>query len=105
MRYTDLLIKDVQTDLNVYLNTLPDGTKRVPELGSGYQQKSCCASPPAEGAACCGPENKASGCDPSENEAMGCCGTPVMAAVVEHDFEKLVAQLGSVDLNEWVGKY
>jgi arsenite methyltransferase len=106
MRCTDVLISNVQADLNVYLDTLPDGTKRVSKAESDDQQKSsCCASAPIDGAARRSQGDKTSGCGANQHRADGCCATPGSASEAELDMEKLSAQLGNVDLNEWVGKY
>lgn len=84
---------------------MPDGTKHNTDAKGGDQQKStCCASATTIGRACCSAEEKASGCcSPGSNE-NGCCTAPSKIGQ-DPDLVRLAAELGTIDLNKWVGKY
>jgi len=48
------MIVDTNSDLNVYVDTNPDGTKRA--AGQANTSSSCCAAPAVHSASsCCGP--------------------------------------------------
>lgn len=109
----DVLIKDANADLNVYVETTEDGTRRAK---NGEQKKSGCCAPTATvaqacctaavtaGDACCSPEKKASGCCAPKAENPGCCA-PVEMAGDRLDLKSMAAELADVDLNELVGRY
>jgi hypothetical protein len=100
MRIADVLIIDTENDLNVYIDTNEDGTRK----GEG-DKKECCGKSASElasgntiaGCECCQPVVKTTG-EPSK--LAGCClretngGKPVDGVV-----------LRDLNLNEWAGKF
>ena len=78
----DVVIQDAKADLNVYIDTLPDGSKRHRDVED-----------PQQGSSCCTPKT----------EPSGCCIQPMKSAD-GHDLTDMVSDLAGLDLNEWVGK-
>ncbi|KAK4463654.1 S-adenosyl-L-methionine-dependent methyltransferase [Cladorrhinum samala] len=98
--FNDVVISDTKADLNVYLETNEDGTKKGDCCAPASSccapaEKGCCA-PAEEG--CCAPTAK--GCCAPAEKADGCCSpasTSVQATTAD-DSER-------PDLNEFVGSY
>jgi arsenite methyltransferase len=89
---TDVLIEDTKNDLNVYIDPSPEGMGRE-KGGEGVdrQESPLCEAAPAPNtssveASCCG--CCAAGKDMGQNL----------------DLSDMVAELGQIDLNEWVGE-
>jgi hypothetical protein len=74
---TDVFIQDAHNDLNVYIETLPDGTKRTKNDG----QSSC-----------------------GDQQRSACCGSNSSTAE-DKELSKLAVEIGDTDLNEWIGEY
>ncbi len=88
----------------MYIDTLSDGTKRVKPGEERVRKAKCCEPNTTNGGSCCSSEKKASGCCASEGTDFGCC-VPVQEQVGDGvDLSSMAAELGDVDLNEWVGK-
>ncbi|KAK0615686.1 S-adenosyl-L-methionine-dependent methyltransferase [Bombardia bombarda] len=110
--FTDVLISDTNSDLNVYRNTNDDGVVQTgccpPAVDPVIEKKavtSCCrpkeVEPVVEKAAtsCCGPKKA----DPVvEKEATSCCGPKKTDSTPAAGTETAAAD---TDLNEWVGSY
>ncbi|ROT41982.1 ubiE/COQ5 methyltransferase [Sodiomyces alkalinus F11] len=97
--FSDVLIKDANADLNVYLDTLPDGTKKAKNGGTSSSNDSTCGAPTpsANQGGCCGSKD----IGPSgESEAASESTTAAQA-----DLAKMAAEIGDIDLNEWIGSY
>jgi arsenite methyltransferase len=94
----DILIQSTNDDLNVYIDTLPDGTTRDRCPKDGQE---------ASASACSAPETKVvCGCA-TEKQASACCGFKGDECVSCRPMAQSAnasAELGDVDLNEWVGK-
>ncbi|KAL8391870.1 hypothetical protein RB595_002173 [Gaeumannomyces hyphopodioides] len=98
--FVDILIQDTHSDLNVYADTLPDGTKRTGQATAGSGQ-GCCAPSlgPSQAPSCCGqPAGQTAG-------GGGSCAPGPPAPSKDLNLEALTAELGNIDLNEWVGSY
>lgn len=94
---TDVLIKDTNANMNVYTDTLPDGTRKGKSNGNSCSKDSACGAaplPPEKPAGCCGAGNS------------GITGDSGMASentTLQPDLAKMAAEIGDVDLNEWIG--
>ncbi|KAL8415222.1 hypothetical protein RB594_006166 [Gaeumannomyces avenae] len=93
--FVDILIQDTHSDLNVYADTLPDGTKRTGQAAAG------------SGQGCCAPSLAPSSCGQPAGQTAGngSCAPGPPAPSKDLNLEALTAELGSIDLNEWVGSY
>jgi arsenite methyltransferase len=101
----DVVIQDANNDLNVYIDTLPDGIMQNKDAGGeGKQNSTCCAVDSTLSTTCCSPEKKASGCCSTESDGNGCCTTTKNTGQ-DLDLASLAAEIGEIDLNEWVGEY
>lgn len=78
----DVVITDVGADLNVYINTLPESSKKSTGADKGGK----------------------SSCTPAIAENISCCSGAGMASGEGLDLDTMAAELGDTDLNEWVGK-
>ena len=101
--FTNILLTDTHSDLNVYIDTLPDGTKRIRNpQGGDPSAKSCCSPPPAKPCCSGGKVESVSG---TEGEAKkGCCSKGVPRDMDSVGVEETNAILAELDLNGWVGK-
>ena len=102
--WLDFRIIDTCNDLNVYIDTLPDGTQPSSNgTNSDMEKFACCASTSAQDGNCCSEEKKASGCCGPDNNSNGCCTNPERTGE-KPDPSSMAAELGDFDLNQWVGK-
>ena len=100
------MIRDANVDLGVYLDMLPDCcTQSQHTEGSSQPKPSCCVSITAEDGATgeLAAKKTRSCCAPDVDES-GCCGSSKQTSG-DSDLAKMAAELGDIDLNEWVGKY
>lgn len=85
--FDDILITDTKSDLNVYLDTLDDGTKKG----------ACCDDTPT----CCAPGQ--------ETKESSCCAAPAAAGCIggaqSTDVPVSSGALRGTDLNEFVGEW
>ncbi|KAI0006366.1 SAM-dependent methyltransferase UbiE/COQ5 family protein [Xylariaceae sp. FL0662B] len=103
--FIDVLIKDANSDLNVYFDTLPDGSKRIKDTEASDQRKSaCCASPAAQDSVCCPPDKKVGVCCAQKDDGHVCCKTSDKSRD-NLSLSNLATELGGIDLNGWVGSY
>ncbi|KAJ2904740.1 uncharacterized protein MKZ38_007358 [Zalerion maritima] len=108
--FTGILLTDTESDLNVYIDTLPDGSMRTRKpQGAGTLSsccppqpaaKSCCSSQPAE-KPCCAKEKLDSGCCKNGKAENGCCGTEEKPRLDETSIEEANELLRTMDLNGW----
>ncbi|KAJ9130442.1 hypothetical protein NKR23_g12200 [Pleurostoma richardsiae] len=99
-----VLIKNTNSDLNVYIDTLPDGSKRIKDTEASHQQKSaCCASPVIQDSVCSPPKKAGDYCAPRSDDS-GRCKTSNKTGI-GLGLSNLAAELGDIDLNDWVGSY
>lgn len=106
-----VLIKHDGADLNVYIETNPDGTRTIGGKGGNL----CCnpsiqsapAAPATNGSSssCSGPKSKPDAAAASAAASASCCGgenkTSQECAFDDKDLEDLEGQ----DLNDWAGSY
>ncbi|MBE3043306.1 hypothetical protein IMZ48_12190 [Candidatus Bathyarchaeota archaeon] len=76
------MILDAGGDMNIYLESLPDGGKKT-EGGGG------------DGQSCCGPEVAV--------ETPACSSGPKKEDAGGHSLTSMAADLGDMNLNEWIG--
>ncbi|KAJ9133699.1 ubiE/COQ5 methyltransferase [Pleurostoma richardsiae] len=103
--FADVLVKEADSDLNVYIDTLPDGSKRIKDAeASDQQMPACCITLMTQDSVCCSPEKKAGGCCASKSDDDGWCKTSDKTGD-NLGLSNLAAELGDINLNDWVGSY
>lgn len=114
-----VVIKDDGADLNVYMETNPDGSRTI-----GGREGNLCCNPrtepiptPAASSSCCGPKKetpapvKSSCCGPKTEApapvaaSSSCCGSESKAQDLCAFDESALADLEGEDLNSWAGKF
>ncbi|KAH8897346.1 NAD(P)-binding protein [Thozetella sp. PMI_491] len=85
--FSDVIIKDANNDLNVYSDTLPDGSKRTASQQAGNQLSATCRPPM------------------SSVDTASCCSEKRTGTGQSRDIGELGPELEGIDLNEWVGSY
>ncbi|KAB5533497.1 S-adenosyl-L-methionine-dependent methyltransferase [Coniochaeta sp. 2T2.1] len=91
--FSDVLIEDTNNDLNVYIDASSEGTRQAKKAAGVDKQE----------LHCCGADSTLS----TSPEKSSCCGcrTTVTNMGENPDLYDMAAELGQIDLNEWVGSY
>lgn len=105
----DILIADTHADLNVYVDTAVDGSRKKAE---------CCVPPSVAPGGCVGASDKPC-CDAREKQSQ-CCALPAASGddqaccdktkdkaccSAASDSSNAPIDIKNVDLNEWAGSY